>query len=132
MKSGAAQGNSGINGEDAASKGGQYVRIQPCPEYGSLQRIPAFGEQHADFQVLQGDRRQIQIAGFHAATPGSPRHKRMFCTADRSTGACCRNSRATPNFRAGSFTMRASPPFVLKTVCLCFGALIATLDDSRR
>ena len=53
VKSGAAQGNSGINGQDAAGECGQDMRIQPDSEYGSLRLIPAFCKQYADFKLLE-------------------------------------------------------------------------------
>lgn len=37
--------------------------IQPCPEYRTLGRIPSLGEQYADFQLLDGNNGQIQVAG---------------------------------------------------------------------
>ena len=70
MESGAALRNGGIDSHYAATKSWQDVTGQPRPKQSPLGRIATFDEQHADFQFLQGNHRQIHVAGISSVGPG--------------------------------------------------------------
>src|SRR3546814_18362454 len=55
-----------VHREEAAVEGVQNMGIEPRAKYRSLRRVAAFSQQHANLQLLKGNRRQVQIVGVYA------------------------------------------------------------------
>src|SRR5688572_13149855 len=77
MKLGAAQGNGGVDRQDATIKGRLYLPRQPRAQHGAPVRVLALDQKNADLQLLDGHDRYVKVGRFDTISPardawGSP------------------------------------------------------------